>query len=226
MIKVIKGNDKVAIQNYIYNLRNTIDQHVYTQIEGYNKNKSRLNDSLNSLSILNENFVFHIILDSTDTEIDVNTLESNRNLYILNISNLNGNTKVVKELKKKSTIITFDSKVDFATFNIAESLLIHKDLNSALKIANRLGDNTDIIFSLLNALHYYYKLIYYKNNNHPLFYKQKLFVQNKIAKAKYSDKELKALLLTIFKYDNEIKSSGYLNLKKMIKDIYIKITTL
>ncbi|MCA9749528.1 MAG: hypothetical protein KC414_10515, partial [Romboutsia sp.] len=189
VIKVIKGNDTVAIQKYIDNLKKSIKNksYIFKEMNGYRRNKELILDSLNSLLILDECQIYHITLDSADTEIDINQLTANQNIYILNASNLNGNTKIVKDLKKLVNFEIFDKQSDFTTFNIAEALLINKDLNKALKLANNLQQNSDSAFSFLSAIHYYYKLIYYKHINHSTFLKQKLFVQNKIAKTNYDN---------------------------------------
>lgn len=227
MIKAISGNDKISIQKYIDSLKLAQKNSGYNFIElsGYSKNKEKIADSLNTISLLQNIAIYHIYLDTNDLDIDIKSMQASNNLYIIDVSNLNGNTKVVKELKKLITIEKFDLKADFLAFNIAEAILIEQNLNKALNLAKTSTNTNDLIFSFISALNYYYKLLLQKHTNHSLFYKQKLFVQNKISRTKFTEKQLSALINTIFSYDLAIKSSKQLNIEKMLKDIYIMLKT-
>lgn len=223
MLQVIKGSDKVAILNHLASLKE--DDGSVINYTGYNKNKELILDSLTTISLLPQNNIYYITLDSSDSDLDIELLNTSKKKYILDVSDLKGNSKVVKQLKKFTKIDKFDSKRDFRTFNIAEEILINKNINKALQLCGEIENQVGYEFSVLYALHHNYKLLLAMHIDHSLYTKQRLFVQNKLSKTNYTKQQLSTILYEIYSIDKDLKTNNVLDFKIRIKNMYISINT-
>ena len=209
MIISLTGDDKVKINDFIADYKSKFNKDdIYIVDKSFDQSISTLIDS-NGLFSQEKLIVVANAKSHPEFELDdflENLNKSTEVTVIMDLSNLNANLKIFKNIKKNSKHFSFVQPRDYTLFNLCDALFLKKDRREALSIINSIDDIDDkfllILATTQSSLRNYVSLKYQNKSSktiHP-------FMAKKISSYKLTFNEVKAWYEKLVELDLKSKS--------------------
>jgi|694.fasta_scaffold00063_27 DNA polymerase III delta subunit len=210
MIISLSGDDKVKINNFILDFKSKYskDSHVYVLDKNSDIKLSNLIESqglfVQKKLIIISNPKAH--LEFEDEKFFETTANSSDVHIVIDLSGLNGNLKIFKEIKKNSKFYAFDVPRDYTIFNLCDALFLKRNKEEALKIIYSIEDLEEkyllILATIQSSLRNFLALKYKSksaNSIHP-------FIAKKIAMYKLNINEIQDMYNKLVELDLKSKT--------------------
>lgn len=226
MIRLAYGDDLESIANFIKSITKEYSPDEIYRLDGENITKSDVISISDSIGLFSSKRLLILTLKT------LSSFPLNRDLMLqldkkegfemlIDCSSLT-KTVGIKDKDFFKGIVkfnTFTLKKDFKSFDIADALIVNKDLSKAIKLVNSIDDFEKDIFVIMGAIQFDLRaLIIHKNPESNLH----AFVVSKMSKSKIDIDKAKEIYANLAILDAKIKRHDSSGMKTLFLDFLIE----